>query len=48
MDGVQLPQGYSHFEGAVYFFQTLFNLEPAPITQEPIMLSFQCLIFLKV
>ena len=24
MDGVQLPQGYSHFEEAVYFFTIQF------------------------
>ena len=31
MDGVQLPQGLSHFEEAVYFLPTLFaSCPPAP------------------
>ena len=30
MDGVQLPQGYSHFEEAVYFLHILLVLNALP------------------
>ena len=37
MDGVQLPQGYNHFEEAVYFALILSTLEvwTAELTLEP-------------
>ena len=37
MDGVQLPQGYSHFEEAVYYYKKI--LLPENITRKAILLQ---------